>query len=61
LRPTFIFGFEKYSNPSMLIDTTLFTKTQNPSTLEIGFSCEKLKLHWNLKWKLVVKERKSEK
>jgi len=49
LRPIFIFGFEKYSNPSMLIDTTLFTKTENPSTLEIGFSCEKLKLHWNLK------------
>jgi hypothetical protein len=45
----------------MLIDTTLFTKTQNPSTLEIGFSYEKLKLHWNLKWKLVVKERKNEK
>ncbi len=43
----------------MLKDTTLFTKTQNPSTLEIGFSCEKLKLYWNLKWKLVVKERKS--
>jgi hypothetical protein len=56
---TFIFGFFKYSNPSMLKDTTLFTKTQNPSTLEIGFSCEKLKLYWNLKWKLVVKERKS--
>jgi len=59
LRPTFIFGFEKYSNPSMLIDTTLFTKIQNPSTLEIGFSCEKLKLHWNFKKKLGVKERKS--